>query len=101
MYCRQCPASEAHMVSAGTGGSRRAKHRASPGEQAALPLQDVELTPQETALRLLAVMDDVPASSKKLARRADLEWSENLRAILKALAKAGKVKLEDGGWRLV
>ena len=66
--------------------------------------QVVELSARDIAVRLLKVLNDEPASSKKLLVRAELDedYGEVALMVLKKLAEAGKikkVKTEEGGVR--
>lgn len=53
-----------------------------------------ELSAKDIAVRLLGVLNDEPASSKRLMERADLDedYGELVLEILKRLASAGKIK---------
>jgi|SRR5581483_3148221 len=95
LYCRTCPDSSGAVNS--SLHHRRRK----------LQLQEeqvVELSARDIAVRLLKVLNDEPASSKKLLVRAELDedYGEVALMVLKKLAEAGKikkVKTEEGGVR--
>lgn len=58
-----------------------------------------ELSPGEIAKELYKVMSkEEPHSSKVLAKLAEIEYSDAVVQVLKALEKAGKVVREDNGW---
>ena len=63
-------------------------------------VEEVELTPQEIASKLLEVLStETPMGSRKLARLAELEWSDTILVILDRLAKAKLVVKAEGKWR--
>jgi len=64
----------------------------------------VELTPKQVAQRLMAEMSQETAhSSKYLAEHAEIEYSDTVVQVLKALEAAGVVEREkqNGWWKLI
>lgn len=99
LFCRRCPESQDVISIERHHRRRRVSVAEEQNEQ-----QPVELTPKDIAVKLLGVLSDEPASSKKLLRRAELDedYLDVAKLILKKLAAAGKIKkvhMDEGGIR--
>jgi hypothetical protein len=58
-----------------------------------------ELTKKEIAIKLLTVLtDQEPMGSKKMAKLAEIEYSDRIIEVLQILRRAGKVTFEEGRW---
>lgn len=85
MYCQECK----HLAPT-VARHQRPRRRSEP--------EPVQLSAKEIAVKLLAVCSTEPKGSKRLAKEAELEYTDLILPILRKLRDVGKVRFEEGRW---